>query len=104
MAAESMQINVCKTTNFDRWLRKLRDPLARVRILARIRRMSFGNFGDTRAVGEGLFELRIDHGPGYRVYFALRGPGDVVLLCGGDKRTQDSDIRRAQRMNSELVE
>jgi len=92
MAAESMQINVCKTTNFDRWLRKLRDPLARVRILARIRRMSFGNFGDTRAVGEGLFELRIDHGPGYRV------------LCGGDKRTQDSDIRRAQHMTSELVE
>ena len=73
-------------------------------MLARIRRLSLGDFGDARSVGEGVFELRIDHGPGYRVYFVLRGAGDVVLLCAGDKRAQDADIRRAQRMKNELME
>lgn len=104
MASDSIRIEIRKTTTFDRWLRKLRDSHARDRVLARIRRVSLGNFRDTRAVGEGVFELRIDHGPGYRVYFVLRGSGDDVFLCGGDKRTQDADIRRSQRMSNELVE
>lgn len=104
MAPDSIFIEVRKTASFDRWLRKLRDPEARSRILARIRRVSLGNFGDSRAVGEGVFELRVDHGPGYRVYFAMRATGNVILLCAGDKRTQDADIHRARRMNNELVE
>jgi len=104
MAPESIQIEVRKTAAFDRWFRKLRDSQARSRLLARVRRMSFGNFGDARAVGGGVFELRVDHGPGYRVYFVLRGPGDVVLLCAGDKRTQDADIRLARRMSKNLSE
>jgi len=102
MAPDSILIEVRKTVSFDRWLRKLRDPEARSRILARVRRVSLGNFGDSRAVGEGVFEMRLDHGPGYRVYFVMRGSGNVILLFGGDKRAQDSDIRRAKRMNSEL--
>jgi len=73
-------------------------------MLARIRRVSIGNFGDSRAVGEGVFELRIDHGPGYRVYFAMRGSGNVVLLCAGDKRNQVVDIRRAKQMNKVVEE
>ncbi len=104
MAPESILIEVRKTATFHRWLLKLRDRQARDRVLARIRRMSLGNFGDTHSVGRGVYELRIDHGPGYRVYFVLRGAGDVVLLCGGDKRTQDVDIRRAQRISSDLLE
>jgi len=102
MAPDSILIEVRKIVSFDRWLRKLRDPEARSRILARVRRVSLGNFGDSRAVGEGVFEMRLDHGPGYRVYFVMRGSGNVILLFGGDKRAQDSDIRRAKRMNSEL--
>jgi putative addiction module killer protein len=104
LAPDSILIEVRKTAALDRWLRKLRDTEARARLLARVRRMSIGNFGDTRALGEGVFELRIDHGPGYRVYFAMRGSGNVVLLCAGNKRTQDADILRARRMNKELVE
>jgi len=104
MAPDSIIVEVHKTVVLDRWLRKLRDAEARARVLARIRRMSLGNFGDTRAVGDGIFELRIDHGPGYRVYFAMRGSGNVVLLCAGDKRSQDADILRARRINQELLE
>lgn len=73
----------------------LRDRQARVRIDARIRRLSAGNFGDVKPVGEGVSELRIDHGPGYRVYFIQRGAQLVILLADGDKRTQSQDIQTA---------
>jgi len=80
---------------FARWLDNLRDKRAKARIAARLLRLQNGNFGDCRAVGEGVWELRIDWGPGYRVYYALTGKR-VVLLCeGGDKRTQSADIERA---------
>jgi putative addiction module killer protein len=73
-----------------------------VRIEARIRRLSLGNFGDVRPVGEGVSEMRIDYGPGYRVYFVQRGAALVVLLAGGDKRTQDRDIETARALAREL--
>lgn len=87
-----MQIDIRQTDEFARWFRTLRDRQARARIDARIRRLSLGNPGDTRFVGEGVRELRIDWGPGYRVYFVESGSALVVLLAGGDKRTQDADI------------
>jgi putative addiction module killer protein len=77
------------------WLSELRDVRTRAKIVARIDRLSLGNFGDCKALRGGLFELRIDWGPGYRVYYALVGKACVLLLCGGDKRKQASDIRRA---------
>jgi putative addiction module killer protein/probable addiction module antidote protein len=82
---------------FDEWLRELRDPNAVARVLARIGRVRRGNLGDCKPVGEGVSELRVDYGPGYRVYFGQRGSTLVILLCGGDKRTQDRDIRQAQQ-------
>ena len=81
---------------FVEWLRGLKDRQARTRIEARIARVAVGNFGDTEPVGEGVLELRIDWGPGYRVYFARLGQVVVLLLCGGDKRTQQKDIDRAK--------
>jgi putative addiction module killer protein len=74
----------------------------RARITARLRRLSLGNPGDVKSVGGGVSEMRIDHGPGYRVYFVRRGDLIVVLLCGGDKRTQDRDIARAIRLAQEI--
>jgi putative addiction module killer protein len=89
-------IRILKSTTFDAWMKGLADHRARARIEARIRRLSLGNPGDVKPVGSGVSELRIDYGPGYRVYYLQRGRVLVVLLCGGDKRTQDADIRRAQ--------
>ena len=86
---------IIKTDTFERWLLGLKDKVARTRIQARIRRVSLGNLGDIKPLREGVFELRIDHGPGYRVYFIKRGPLVIVLLAGGDKRTQAADIERA---------
>lgn len=83
-------------------MRGLRDLQAKTRITARIRRLEQGNPGDAKSLGGGLLEMRIDYGPGYRVYYVRRGALIVVLLCGGDKRTQDRDIRRAQAMVTEL--
>jgi len=80
---------------FGEWLAGLKDARTQAKIVARIDRLSVGNFGDCKALGGGLFELRIDWGPGYRVYYALVGKACVLLLCGGDKRTQSSDIKRA---------
>ena len=80
----------------------LRDPNAVARIVGRIRRMEMGNPGDTRSVGEGILEMRIDYGPGYRIYYVHRGAQIVILLCGGDKRTQQRDIQRAQRLAETL--
>ena len=77
------------------WLSKLKDVRARAKIVTRIDRLSAGNFGDCKALRGGLFELRIDWGPGYRVYYALVGKERVLLLCGGDKSKQSSDIKRA---------
>jgi putative addiction module killer protein len=89
-------IDVRETAVFSRWLRKLRDQRAKARIAARIRRAAFGNLGDVRPVGAGISEMRIDYGPGYRVYFIEHGRELIVLLCGGDKSTQDADIERAK--------
>lgn len=90
-----------RTENFDRWLRKLRDPNAKARIQIRIDRLARGLFGDVRDVGQGLSELRIDYGPGYRIYLMRRGDVLMILLWGGDKRTQDSDIKQAKAMADE---
>lgn len=89
-------VEVIKTATFDRWLASLRDRQARARVQAHILRLSLGNPGDVRAVGEGVSEMRVDHGPGYRVYFMQHGPIVLVLLCGGDKSTQDKDIAQAK--------
>ncbi|WNJ94074.1 type II toxin-antitoxin system RelE/ParE family toxin [Bosea sp. 685] len=91
-----------QTHAFTQWINGLRDISARLRIVARLRRVEHGNFGDLKAVGEGVRELRIDHGPGYRVYFVQRGPDIVILLCGGDKRSQQADIAEAQRLAREV--
>lgn len=95
-------IEVRQTEIFATWLAGLRNGEARARIAARIRRLSLGNPGDVKSVGGGVSEMRIDHGPGYRVYFTRRGNVVVVLLCGGDKRTQDRDIERAVRLAREV--
>ena len=89
-------IELIKTSSFDRWLRQLRDIRAKARIEARIRRLSLGNPVDVKPVGDGISELRIDYGPGYRVYFMAKGPIIVVLLCGGDKGSQSRDIELAK--------
>lgn len=81
---------------FDEWLNELRDTTAVARILARLGRVRLGNFGDCKPVGDGVAELRVDHGPGYRVYFGQQGKELVILLCGGDKRTQGRDIQLAK--------
>lgn len=81
---------------FQTWLDGLRDQTAKARILVRINRLEAGNFGDCRAVGEGVWELRIHHGPGYRVYYGKIHDQLVLLLCGGDKKTQAADIRQAK--------
>ena len=86
---------VRQTEVYARGVRRLRDRQARARIDIRIRRLSLGNPGDVRPVGEGVSEIRIDYGPGYRVYFAQRGQTLIVLLAGGDKDSQERDIRRA---------
>ena len=90
-------IEIRKTTRFLRWLDSLRDVQARAKVLSRLKRMSMGNFGDVRPAGAGVSELRIDYGPGYRVYFTQHGDV-VVLLAGGKKATQSRDIEQAIRM------
>ena len=82
----------------------MRDRVARARIDIRIRRLSLGNAGDATPVGEGVSELRVNHGPGYRVYFIQRGEVVIILLAGGDKSTQDKDIRNAKSLANDLKE
>ncbi len=89
-------IEVRKTAAFSDWMGKLRDHEARAKIAARIDRLAFGNAGDVEPVGEGVSELRIHSGPGYRVYFVRRGDTLIILLCGGDKSTQSQDIKTAK--------
>lgn len=91
-------IEIRKTDVFERWLMGLRDQRAVARINTRLRRMMLGNPGDVSPVREGVSELRIDYGPGYRVYFVQRGREVVILLAGGDKRTQSRDIEKALEM------
>ena len=88
-------IEIRQTETYVEWFSSLRDRQAKARIDIRIRRLSLGNPGDVKAVGEGVSELRIDYGPGYRVYFVQHGQTVVILLAGGDKRTQDRDIKTA---------
>ena len=88
-------IEIRQTETYAKWFSSLRDRQAKARIDIRIRRLSLGNPGDVKAVGEGVSELRINHGPGYRVYFVQHGQTVVILLAGGDKRTQDRDIKTA---------
>jgi putative addiction module killer protein len=89
---------------FEEWLDDLNDKTAKARILARLVRVRLGNLGDCKPVGEGVSELRTDYGPGYRIYFGQKGRTLVVLLCGGDKRTQDRDIRLAKQYWREFKE
>ncbi len=97
-----MNYTVLRSDTFDAWLKSLRDTLAKSRILARLRYAELGNLGDVKPVGEGVSEMRIDVGAGYRVYFTMRGREIIFLLTGGNKSTQDKDIKRAKEMAQEL--
>jgi len=97
-------IEIRQSETFAEWLDGLRDERARAKINVRIRRLSLGNPGDVKPVGEGVGELRIDYGPGYRLYFVQRGARLIVLLCGGDKTTQARDIESAKTMAKTLKE
>lgn len=87
-----------RSSIFDGWLKSLRDPRAKVRIIARVDRLAVGNPGDVKPVGDGISEMRVDVGPGYRVYYMTRGKLLIVLLCGGDKSTQAADIKQAKAL------
>ncbi|PIS36677.1 MAG: addiction module antitoxin RelB [Nitrospirae bacterium CG08_land_8_20_14_0_20_52_24] len=95
-------LEIRKTETFAQWLDGLRDIHARARVQVRVERLAAGNPGDVRPVGEGVSELRIDYGPGYRVYFTRRGCTVIILLAGGDKRTQAADIKTALRLARDL--
>lgn len=97
-------MEIRQTAQFRDWVRGLRDGVAKARIAQRIERLSRGLWGDVKPVGEGVSELRIDHGPGYRVYLCQRGSVLVVLLCGGDKASQSRDIATARQIAAELEE
>lgn len=89
-------IELIKSRAFGKWVDGLKDPTARARVLVRIERLAMGNPGDVKPVGEGVSELRIDHGPGYRVYFAREGSVLIIILAGGDKSSQSRDIVAAK--------
>jgi len=95
-------IEVRQTELFSEWLDRLKDASAVARITVRLRRMEMGNPGDSKSVGHNIREMRIDHGPGYRIYYVHRGTQLVILLCGGDKRTQRQDIKLAQQLAETL--
>ena len=95
-------VDVRKTRLFAEWLDGLRDARAKARILVRLRRLSLGNSGDWKFVGNGVAELRIDYGPGYRVYLTRQGNSVVILLAGGTKKSQSRDIKRAISLAQEL--
>lgn len=91
-------MRIVKSTKFQKWIAKLKDERARGLIASRIYRLSLGHAGDVEPVGEGVSELRIHHGPGYRIYFHQSGSTLIVLLCGGDKGTQPKDIKAAKQL------
>lgn len=95
-------VEIRKTPTYAKWLDGLRDIQARARVLVRVERLAAGNPGDVKPVGEGVSELRIDYGPGYRVYFKRQGPDGVILLSGGIKRTQTRDIKTALQLARNL--
>ena len=97
-------IIVRETSNFKDWIKGLNDKVSQSIINARIRRLSAGNFGDTKSVGGNVFELRIDFGSGFRVYFTKRKQAIVILLCGGDKSGQSQDIETAKRIEQNIEE
>ena len=97
-------IDIRQTETYRKWFASLRDRAARARIDVRIRRLSLGNPGDVKPVGHGVSELRIDFGPGYRVYFVQRGSTIIILLCGGDKATQAKDILKAHALSEQVEE
>ncbi|WFU07274.1 type II toxin-antitoxin system RelE/ParE family toxin (plasmid) [Rhizobium sp. CB3171] len=96
--------SIRETVEFSNWMLRLRDDRAKARIGQRIMRLASGNAGDVKPVGEGVSELRINYGPGYRVYFVREGSIMIVLLCGGDKKTQSRDIERAKALANALKE
>jgi len=95
-------VEIRKTELFANWLDNLRDIRAKARVLVRIERLASGNAGDVKPIGEGVSEMRIDHGPGYRVYFTQRGSELIILLAGGDKSSQSRDIKSAIRLAQNL--
>jgi putative addiction module killer protein len=95
-------IEIRQSAAFMDWFARLRDERAKSRIIGRLDRVALGHLGDAKSVGGGVHELRIDYGPGYRLYFAWRGKTVVLLLCGGDKSTQASDIKQAIAMAKEI--
>ncbi|TFV80060.1 type II toxin-antitoxin system RelE/ParE family toxin [Bradyrhizobium frederickii] len=95
-------IEVRQTEQFSEWLSRLKDASAVARITVRIRRMEMGNPGDNKSVGRNVREMRVDYGPGYRIYYLQRGTQIVILLCGGDKRSQRQDIKLAQQLAETL--
>jgi putative addiction module killer protein len=97
-------IELKQTETFRKWRTRLRDERARALIASRLDRLAFGNAGDVKPVGQGISELRIDYGPGYRVYFLRRGGEIIILLCGGDKSTQVADIKTAKQLAEEWRE
>jgi len=97
-----LMVEIRKTELFAKWIDNLRDIQAKARVLVRIERLASGNAGDVKPVGEGISEMRIDYGPGYRVYFTKRGSELIILLAGGDKSSQTADIKVAIRLASNL--
>ncbi len=102
MGYTNSMLDIVQSETFSRWLSKLKDRAAIMRVNARLRRIAeTGNFGDAKPVRDGVSEIRIDYGPGYRLYYIQSGPVLVILLAGGDKRTQDADIKRAIDISKE---
>ena len=102
MNYSSHVIEVRQTATFSIWWDSLRDSGAKARIATRIDRLTLGNFGDSKSVGGGVGELRVNYGPGYRLYFTRRGSVVIVLLCGGDKSSQSRDITKAKTLAKEI--
>ena len=95
-------LEIRETEEFANWLEALRDRVGKARILVRIQRLVSGNPGDVKPVGDGISELRLNYGPGYRIYYIRRGAAFIILLCGGDKGSQEKDIARPRKLAGEL--
>lgn len=98
------QYRLEQTTGFAQWLHDLRDMVGRARILKRLRRVADGNLGDVKAIGDGVYELRMFFGPGYRVYFMFQGDALILLLAGGDKSSQERDIASAKEVARQIID